>query len=299
MAQSSTKATEPDIHPRKEDLILLAGHRTPPELRATLRTHVEKCSTCQMFLDDEPSTCLTEVPNERRGEHRVPTDQPALVRILQPFYGARFPVQVMDISKSGARVALSFGVPVGALVQIQFKHSILMAEVRHCTRIDDGYHIGLRTESVYNFPRSTSHTNSEEHYLRGDVTEYLRGGLRRETLNLVHAHLDTCGFCQQNLANALEAKYGEGKGSERSVVPNSGDSIAIRSLVPFEVGLKGGQFRYSSPEGIEVQVEQEFGLGTRLHLWINRHVAIGLVRSCEDAPHGYKLTVCIQDVFVV
>jgi hypothetical protein len=85
---------------------------------------------------------------DKRQKHRIATDTPAMLRLLQPFVPGYLHVRILDVSKDGLRVASSVPLEPGATVHIRLAKSAVIAEVRHCTAGPDGFQAGLQLDSV-------------------------------------------------------------------------------------------------------------------------------------------------------
>ncbi len=81
-------------------------------------------------------------PSERRALRRA-VDYPAQMRILRPFSPLPLGVRILDVSKGGLKVRASQALDPGALVQINLKHMVLVAEVRYCIPAGDQFHVGV------------------------------------------------------------------------------------------------------------------------------------------------------------
>jgi PilZ domain len=87
-------------------------------------------------------------PVEKRSEPRVPTDDPASMHILSPLIDERFAIRVLDASKNGLKLSASIHLQPGMLVQVRIRNSIAIGEVRHCTKVGEEFHAGIRLDDV-------------------------------------------------------------------------------------------------------------------------------------------------------
>jgi PilZ domain len=85
--------------------------------------------------------------SERRAHARIPTDEPATVRVLDD-WTPRLLGRVVNISESGLKVIIGALVYPGTLVQVRFKNIIAMAEVRYCIEKKAQFEIGLKVYDV-------------------------------------------------------------------------------------------------------------------------------------------------------
>ncbi len=81
---------------------------------------------------------------ERRRERRVPSDHPGILQVLKPFSPDIWPTQIIETSRGGLKLLVPEFLPQGTIVQVHLKTTIAIGEVRHCTQIDDGFHIGVK-----------------------------------------------------------------------------------------------------------------------------------------------------------
>ena len=94
------------------------------------------------------------VGKERRRHVRVETDDPGLLKILEPFSVVRWLVRVIEVSRSGLGLVAQTHLEVGMLVQIYVKETSMLAVVRHSDSLHDlgqpGYfRIGVEIQHVF------------------------------------------------------------------------------------------------------------------------------------------------------
>ena len=80
---------------------------------------------------------------ERRRHVRVPTDDAAMMRIVQPQSPVRWIVRVVEVSKGGMRMRVPHRLAAGTLIQVHVKNTSVLAAVRHCARVKDEFHAGV------------------------------------------------------------------------------------------------------------------------------------------------------------
>lgn len=80
---------------------------------------------------------------ERRREERQPVDDWGHMRVLRPFSPALDEIWVIESSEFGLRVRANRELAAGALVQINVRDTVAIAEVRHCQRVGSGFRIGM------------------------------------------------------------------------------------------------------------------------------------------------------------
>jgi hypothetical protein len=82
------------------------------------------------------ASLLAQKGSERRRHARFVTDDPALMRIVEPYSPVRWVVRVLDVSKSGMRLMVPTPLAKGRLIQIHMKDTCVLAKVRHCGPAD-------------------------------------------------------------------------------------------------------------------------------------------------------------------
>ena len=93
--------------------------------------------------------------DERRRHRRVSTDDPALMRMVEPYSPVRWMIRVVDVSKSGMKLLVPSSIKPGSLVQVHMNDTSVLAKVRHCAMADpkvgpDGlFHAGVEIQHVF------------------------------------------------------------------------------------------------------------------------------------------------------
>jgi hypothetical protein len=129
------------------------GKLTEDQASITAR-HLSECAACAQLLHEtlvfirqlrEQSQRAAQAAGhpERRKHPRIPTNDPARLRILQPVVLEPQDVQILDTSREGLRLSLNRPLEPGALVQIRLKHLLVLAEVRYCHPHGDQFHAGV------------------------------------------------------------------------------------------------------------------------------------------------------------
>ena len=96
-------------------------------------------------ISGEPGT---DSAIEKRSEPRVPTDDPASMRILHPFMAERFAIRVLDVSKNGLKLSSPIRLRPGMLVLVRIRNIIAMGEVRHGAEVGGEFHAGVHLDDV-------------------------------------------------------------------------------------------------------------------------------------------------------
>lgn len=131
---------------------------------------------------------------ERRREARYPTEDPAEVEVLpgpnEPAYGT-----VIDVSRSGLRVALRQRIGRGEQVMIKLHHNVIFGEVRYCRAVPTGFQVGVKIKDLV---RPSGKRN--EHIAEDPLSLYAVGkGLAVAEVIEVREHLAQCEACRARL----------------------------------------------------------------------------------------------------
>ena len=102
---------------------------------------------------------------ERRQEPRISTDEAASMHVLNPLLDGRLEVRVLDVSRNGLKLRTEMQLQRGTLVQVYIRNIVAMGEVRHCVRIGNEYHAGVRLDDVL------AHHSDEEPWNREQLNQ--------------------------------------------------------------------------------------------------------------------------------
>jgi PilZ domain/Putative zinc-finger len=136
---------------------------------------------------------------ERRREARYPTEDPAEIEVLpgpsEPAYGT-----VLDVSRSGLRIALRQRIGRGELVMVKLHHNVIFGEVRYCRTVPTGFHVGVKIKDLVRPPGKR-----EEHIADDPLSLYAVGkGLSVAEVIEVREHLAQCEACRARLTQKDE-----------------------------------------------------------------------------------------------
>ena len=96
------------------------------------------------------SLLTSEEAAERRREARYPTDDPAELEVLpgpsEPIFGI-----ILDVSRSGLRVALPKRIDRGEQVKVKLYRNVIFGDVRYCRSISGAFHAGIRIKGLVFF----------------------------------------------------------------------------------------------------------------------------------------------------
>jgi hypothetical protein len=132
---------------------------------------------------------------ERRNEARYPTQDPAEIEIRpgpgEPVYGT-----ILDLSRSGLRVAFAQRIDRGAQVKVTLRHNVILGEVRYCRSVSGAFHAGIRIESM------VRPAGREKRHIADDpLSLYAVGkGLSVPEVIELREHLVRCDACRARLA---------------------------------------------------------------------------------------------------
>lgn len=134
---------------------------------------------------------MTPASAERRREPRYPCNDAVEVRLL-PGGGTLVPATLLDISRSGLRLAIEAALVKGSQIQIHMpKQIVIFGKVRHCRRVGSAYEAGILIEQAFYSSESSMHLTAEQ------VATYLSGaGLTVPQVVRIREHLAQCGTCR-------------------------------------------------------------------------------------------------------
>jgi hypothetical protein len=136
---------------------------------------------------------------ERRREARYPTEDPVEIEILpgpsEPAYGT-----VLDVSRSGLRIALRQRIGRAEQVMVKLHHNVIFGEVRYCRAVPDGFHVGVKIKDLVRPPGK-----QHEHITEDSLSLYAVGkGLSVPEVIEVREHLAQCEACRASLTQKDE-----------------------------------------------------------------------------------------------
>jgi hypothetical protein len=143
---------------------------------------------------------------ERRREARYPTQDPAELEVLpgpsEPVYGT-----VIDVSRSGLRVALRQRIGRGERVMIKLHRNVIFGEVRYCRSVPGGFHAGVKIQDLVR-PAG----RQDQHIADDPLSLYAVGkGLSVAEVIEVREHLARCEACGARLIQQQETLNPSGK----------------------------------------------------------------------------------------
>jgi PilZ domain/Putative zinc-finger len=136
---------------------------------------------------------------ERRAEARYLTQDPAEIEILPGpsvlIYGT-----ILDVSRSGLRIALRRRISRGEQVKIKLHRNVIFGEVRYCRAVPDGFQAGVKIQDLVHPPGP-----QYEHIADDSLSLYAVGkGLSVAEVIEVREHLAQCETCRACLARTQD-----------------------------------------------------------------------------------------------
>jgi hypothetical protein len=137
---------------------------------------------------------------ERRSEARYPAQDPAEIEVLP---GPNDPIStdhifgtILDVSRSGLRVALAKRINRGEQIKVKLHHNVIFGEVRYCRSVFGGFQAGIRIKDLV---RPVGRL--QEHITDDPLSLYAVGkGLSVAEVIEVREHLMRCDACRVRLA---------------------------------------------------------------------------------------------------
>jgi hypothetical protein len=136
-----------------------------------------------------------ETAGDRRRETRYPAQEPAELQVLfghsDPIYGL-----VLDVSRSGLRIALPQRVDRGEQVKVKLNQNVIFGEVRYSRAVNGLFHTGILIQDLVRPPG-----RRDEHLADDTLSLYAVGkGLAVSEVIEVRQHLMQCESCRARVA---------------------------------------------------------------------------------------------------
>jgi hypothetical protein len=135
-------------HIPAEDIDFYARQGVSEPKNPEIEAHIADCPFCRSKLAAavEFSHALLHLQREAaemRDTHRVPTDDPATLQVLNPLSPDHWEVRIRDVSKSGMCVLTPKRIDRGAQVKVQRGTIIACGEVRYCVAVGEVFRVGI------------------------------------------------------------------------------------------------------------------------------------------------------------
>lgn len=147
------------MHVMADDLELYLLGRLTEDRASVIARHLKECGSCGALLDETRVFVrqLRELSQrhsvadakERRRHPRIPTDDPAKLRVLRPVVLESENIQILDTSRDGLKLMTTRPIDSGALVQVWVRNLVVLAEVRHCQLVGAAYHVGVAIQETF------------------------------------------------------------------------------------------------------------------------------------------------------
>jgi hypothetical protein len=144
-------------HIHAEDIELYARRRVSESKRLEVEAHLADCPSCKAKVAAAVafSNALVHLQREAadmRAAHRIPTDDPATIQVLNPMSPEHWEVRIRDVSKGGLCVRTPKPIDRGAQVKVQRGALIAYGEVRYCVPVGEMFHVGIKFQDVLSGP---------------------------------------------------------------------------------------------------------------------------------------------------
>jgi len=152
---------------------------------------------------------------DRRAETRYPAGDPAEIQVLRVPSVERIYGTILDVSRSGLRVALPKGIDRGEQVKVKLYRNIIFGEVRYCRWVFGAFHAGVLIQDLV---RPANPAN--QHIDDDPLSLYTVGkGLSVAEIIEVREHLVRCARCRARLAAKEHLLNPAGKVGPRRLGP--------------------------------------------------------------------------------
>jgi hypothetical protein len=146
------------MHVLDYELEMYIMERLPRSQQSEISFHLGTCSACQNKLADAAKVAglVSKAGGDddtawkdRRRFVRVPADEPASLRVLNPVSFARSPARVLDMSPEGLKLRVSEFLHPGSTIQIRLADTIAFGEVRYCKPAGSAFHVGVQLQDSF------------------------------------------------------------------------------------------------------------------------------------------------------
>jgi hypothetical protein len=144
----------PTPHVNDDELQLYILGRLNPTDLPDLEQHVSSCPECKGRLSTAARFLvkifdLQRDDSGRRREPRFRATDAGFLRSFSPLLPDRWPIQIIDVSRSGLGLIVPTRLSEGSLVQVQIGEAFALGEVRFSEHIGEGqFRTGIRVQDV-------------------------------------------------------------------------------------------------------------------------------------------------------
>jgi hypothetical protein len=141
------------MHLHSDEISSYARRGTSEPVRSKVEAHLAECATCRSSLAEAVQSRGAAAPShhevtDQRSGHRIPTDDPAILQIVNPLSSDHWEVQIRNVSKDGMSIRTATPIDGGALVKVQRGTMIAFGEVRYCVAVGDMFHCGILLQEL-------------------------------------------------------------------------------------------------------------------------------------------------------
>jgi hypothetical protein len=146
--------SSPHVH--DDDLQLYIHGRLDAVQVDVFERHVFSCPECKSRLETAARFVAQLVglqgdhrSSDKRSEQRFRTSDTGFLRSFAPLLTERWPVQIVDVSKSGLGLLVSVHLAPGVLVQVQIGKTFVLGEVIYSKKAGEHrFRIGIRLQDI-------------------------------------------------------------------------------------------------------------------------------------------------------
>jgi hypothetical protein len=112
---------------------------------------VHESAVLPLFITPDPCygpASTNDISKSRRKYPRFPTDEPAVLRVLQPAVSERASVRVVDVSNEGLGLTVERELDLGVMIQVLMNGLIALGQVRYCRPSGPFFHAGVQLTDV-------------------------------------------------------------------------------------------------------------------------------------------------------
>jgi hypothetical protein len=140
-------------HILPEDIDFYARRDISEPATPEIEAHLTNCHLCRSKLAAAVDFARALTPLQReaaemRDSRRFPTDDPALLKVLNPPLPDPWEVRIRDVSKGGMCVLTPKPIDRGAQVKVQRGTTVACGEVRYCIPVGEMFQAGILLREV-------------------------------------------------------------------------------------------------------------------------------------------------------
>jgi len=145
------------LHILPENIDFYARRSVSEPKNPEIEAHLADCPSCKSKFAAAVDFARALPPLQRESEdmrhaHRIPTDDPAILQVLNPLSPDHWEVRIRDVSKSGMCVLTPKQIDRGAQVKVQRGTTVACGEVRYCIAVGEIFQAGVLLREVRQMP---------------------------------------------------------------------------------------------------------------------------------------------------